>query len=252
MSKPSLPQDDPRPDRRAKDLAEQAEPYVWTYDAFEGIAAADGVPKPDHPDLIWLAQVGEVMAEILVNAGAVNRHVKELNSSATSTDELKHLIAAAGKDGIKAALEHLENFVLGDELTHVPVGSVEEYEHLFQTLPLPPVAQVYQRDTEFARMRIAGPNPMVIHRVGELPDHFPVSEQDFTRAMDAHRAAGLIPGQDSLAQALSEGRAFLCDYKALEGAPEGTFPRPPKHLYAPLALFVSTASTRQLLPVAIQ
>ncbi|MCB9766523.1 MAG: lipoxygenase [Alphaproteobacteria bacterium] len=252
MSAPSIPQNDSKPERRQKQIAEQAELYKWTYDAFKGIACAEGVPKPDHPDLAWLARVGEVIVEIMINALEVDKHISEIEPKALSRADVLKLLKEARHEGIKAALAMLERFIEGNNLNTVPLDAVTDYNGLYRTIPLPPVAHVFRTDTAFARMRVAGPNPMMLTRITRLPDNFPVTEAHFTRAMDAHRANGLVPGQDTLAAALAEGRAFLCDYKALEGAPSGTFPRPPKFLYAPMGLFVTTAFARTLVPVAIQ
>ena len=60
---------------------------------------------------------------------------------------------------------------------------------------------------------------------------------------------------DSLADALETGRAYLIDYGILDGALGGTFgtqPEVQKYLYAPLALFAVPVEGGLMRPVAIQ
>jgi arachidonate 15-lipoxygenase len=120
---------------------------------------------------------------------------------------------------------------------------MEDYAALFRCIGLPPVSATTGQDLAFAHMRVAGPNPVMLQRIGVLDDRFPYSNAQYHQAM---------PG-DSLAAALAEGRLFLADYQRLEHikgslAPNGI----QKYLYAPLALFAVDRATKQLHPVAIQ
>ena len=84
--------------------------------------------------------------------------------------------------------------------------SIEAYRDLFQTLPTPGIAYTFQGDDEFARLRVAGPNPMLIRGIDRIPDNFPVTPAQYSAVM----------GGDKLADALADGRVYLCDYKELE------------------------------------
>lgn len=122
-------------------------------------------------------------------------------------------------------------------------SDASDYADLFRTLRAPHAD--FRSDTAFARACLAGPNPMQILRVTELPDHFPVQEKHF--ALGA-------PPSDSLARALDEGRVFLCDYAILgevlvpNTAPDGA----QKYVNAPMALFAVPPGGGALRPVAIQ
>jgi arachidonate 15-lipoxygenase len=123
-------------------------------------------------------------------------------------------------------------------------ASLAEYDEVFSVIPLPAIASEFTSDEVFARMRVAGPNPMVISALATIPAKFPVTEAQFAAAM---------PGGDSLAAALAEGRLFVCDYAVLDGLPaaKGTDGLP-KYGFAPIALFALPKQGRSLRPVAIQ
>ncbi|MEZ4385243.1 MAG: lipoxygenase family protein [Nannocystaceae bacterium] len=126
-------------------------------------------------------------------------------------------------------------------------ASLDDYDALYRTIPLPEIRQRFEEDRTFARLRLAGANPLLLERVDAPARSFPVREQHYQRAM-------ADPG-DSLAAAGAEGRLFQIDYRLLDGLPDGTFPGPEaKHVVAPLALFAvpRTGDDRALRPVAIQ
>ncbi|WP_437923000.1 lipoxygenase family protein [Sorangium sp. So ce291] len=127
-----------------------------------------------------------------------------------------------------------------------PATSLYDYASEFQTLRLPEIASVYQDDTSFAWMRVAGPNPLVIKRVTSPGANFPVTDAQYQSVMGKG---------DTLASAGEEGRLYLADYKALGQLVPGTAPDQQKYVEAPLALFAVPAAgspSRLLRPVAIQ
>lgn len=131
-------------------------------------------------------------------------------------------------------------------LVHGEARSLHDYEALYCTVPLPEVSAHWQSDRWFARMRLAGPNPIVLTRLEALLPHFPVTDEHYRVSMGS---------EDSLALALQEGRLYLADYAALEGAILGVVPGYPKFVYAPLALFAvprAEEHDRSLRAVAIQ
>lgn len=122
--------------------------------------------------------------------------------------------------------------------------SIATYDKAFSVIPLPAVANEFTSDEVFVRMRVAGPNPMVIEAISAVPAKLPVSEAQYTAAMGAG---------DTLAAAASEGRLFVCDYALLASMPaaKGTDGLP-KYGFAPIALFALPKGGRSLKPVAIQ
>lgn len=118
---------------------------------------------------------------------------------------------------------------------------LDDYARQFQTLVVPDVVATTMTDAAFARMRVAGPNPLLLTRVDALPPKFPV---------DPGRFEGLT-GQ-TLAAALADARVYLVDYEALANVAPGDQPAGPKYPSAPLALFVLDESRQALRPLAIQ
>lgn len=124
--------------------------------------------------------------------------------------------------------------------------NLNDYETLYRTVPLPAVHAHWQSDRWFARMRLAGPNPIVLTRLETPLAHFPVTDHHYQATMGA---------EDSLDLALQQGRLYLADYAALHGAIPGVVPGYAKYLHAPLALFAvprEGTPDRSLRPVAIQ
>ncbi len=118
---------------------------------------------------------------------------------------------------------------------------LQDFEDLFPLLPKPASLGRYRDDAEFGRQRLAGVNPMVVHRIAALPPTFPLSETRFQEVVG--------PGKTIQGEAQA-GRLYLADYAILDGMPVGTFRGRQKHLVAPLALFHWTQAG--LMPVAIQ
>ena len=125
------------------------------------------------------------------------------------------------------------------------------YKQQFSTIELPAIADYFHEDECFAYFRVAGPNPIMLERVraideGQLSQKFPVTNDHFQSVM-GH--------DDSLENAVAEGRLYLLDYAILEGALNGTYPDYQKYIDAPIALFAvpsESAENRNLKPVAIQ
>jgi arachidonate 15-lipoxygenase len=125
--------------------------------------------------------------------------------------------------------------------------TLDDYANLFATLKRPWFANRFDSDEVFAYLRVAGFNPLVLQKVTALGANFPVTDEQFR--------IGTGDARDSLALAGSEGRLYLCDYKALAGVKNGNFPAGPKYCFAPLALFAlprEGTGPRRLRPVAIQ
>jgi arachidonate 15-lipoxygenase len=126
------------------------------------------------------------------------------------------------------------------------IVNLDDYAALFPVIPLPQISKTFQEDSVFARMRVAGPNPVVIERVVALDDRFPVTHEHYQSVMGE---------EDSLGAAEQEGRLYLADYAIFDGAASGSYSAGQKYLYAPLALFAvprPNQRSRSLVPVAIQ
>lgn len=123
----------------------------------------------------------------------------------------------------------------------VTPGSLDTYRDLFQTLHCPPVAWTFEDDLEFAHLRVAGPNSILIEAVTAIPAGCPVSADDYAA----------VVANDSLDAALAQGRMFGCDYKALSILIEGEWQGLSKYVTCPVALFAVPPGAGTLVPVAI-
>lgn len=280
---PSLPQNDSDSGRRhrRKQLQEARQQYQWT-DAMpnlKGVPMAARVPTEDEPSLAWLSLLVEPGLELLENqiawwlshferkalstdAAAVAKlteiRARLAKARALKTDDTLDAIATAAEDAALAArhlaLEGTDSFddmlhefrtVLAKHApAHTSSVTLHDYKALFQTVPLPAVAQDFMDDESFVRYRIAGPNPMLIRGIDTLPANFPLSAAQYAAVM----------AEDNLAAALAEHRIYLLDYAELTLLADnpGTSNGTPKFVYAPLALFALRKHDRRMVPVAIQ
>lgn len=164
--------------------------------------------------------------------------------------DIENAVAAAERDahvallqGYKDRLEELMKVEDADGLGGKTVRSIEAYRALFRVLPVPGVSYMFQDDSAFARLRVQGPNCMLITAVGDaLPANFPLSAAKYSAVVNG----------DTLDAALADGRLFLLDYKPLEVLDPGTYGSLAKYAWQPMALFAVPPGGSSLIPVAIQ
>lgn len=260
--------------------------YTYDYAKLPPLAMAGALPDVEafsaRPD--WIHLVARAALKILINTimiGVKNRGeniefvpqvLKSIQTVAQQLDgeagrDLKNAIAMeAEKQGSPTTLPQLKALLevvieplaqslnlktlygiarITQQLGSVsgPASSVEDYNQVFQFISLPAVSQNFREDSEFAAMRVAGPNPLTIERMKTLDERLPITDEQYQMA---------IATQDTLQAALADGRLYLADYSAFDGAINGSFPVGQKFNYAPLALFAVPPGERSLVPVAIQ
>ena len=246
-----------------------------------GVPLATKVPADDQPSIEWWFKVLEVGLEILANIEAVRlrpifsglssaaqqiirdalEQAEEVKANVDALRE-KHITnlavpslessieEAAQTAGIEVLKGHEQ--ILRDILTVIidvlkaedaaGTRSIEAYRDLYQTIPVPGIGYTFQDDDQFARLRVAGPNPMLIQGIDRIPDNFPVTAAQYAAVI----------GGDKLSNALSEGRVYLCDYIPLEILVDGVWQGIAKFIYRPMALFAVPPGGSSLKPVAIQ
>ena len=151
--------------------------------------------------------------------------------------ELEELLKTVLSEAFRLLLRYLGLYGIAPNM--------QAFDDLFRLLALPPLAAGWDDDLQFARLRVAGPNPLMIQRLTAPDARFPVTDAMWK---------AVFGDTDSFDAALAEGRAYLADYKDLDGAPNGSTPVQ-KYSAAPLALFGvprSGAADRALRAVAIQ
>jgi arachidonate 15-lipoxygenase len=237
----ALPQDDPDPAGRLRQLERTRGRYTWDYERIPSVPMVERLPPSDVFSLPFLRQAVDRALDLVENfltpaerrlaGGRTWRSVVEALATGGNRDTatLRTLLDVAARAARSAR---------GDGRP----SSVEDYGALFRTIERPAIAETFQDDRVFARQRVAGANPLVIRRVAALDDRFPVTD-----ALLRSVVAG-----DSLDAAAAEGRLYLADYHELDDVARGLFRGVPKFVAAPLALFVVEKGTGDLLPVAIQ
>ncbi|HMV66532.1 MAG TPA: lipoxygenase family protein [Myxococcota bacterium] len=277
---PQLPQDASPDDQesRARAVASARKTYTWTtaVATLPGVPLAAKVPEADEPDLPWLLDTAEVAIAVVENVlankaaeaeGVKDEHTAKLTQIKESVAQIRQNHEAATQSpgslsdlfhaaigGVGALLgthggtvrRHLDDLAdLAEANTLGPRAAADlgAFRDLFRTLPLPAVADTFQEDATFARMRVAGPNAGLIARVTALPAKFPLSEADY---------ASVMGGGDTIAKAIADKRLYLVDYVGLDGMVAGTVDGKQKYLPMPIAAFAVPEGGRSLVPVAIQ
>lgn len=216
----------------------------------------DGVDKGEieNPRAHYQALMEECGAIEASTAHIAAQHGVRIGGSvlARIVDEVEQVVAAAEREKHVAELtahkQRLDDLMKVSEAEINGLGSsaprsIAAYRTLFQTLPVPGDSYMFQDDGWFARMRVQGPNNMLIAAVGdELPGNFPLSDAQYRSVVNG----------DTLAAALAEGRLFLLDYKELEILIPGTTSGRAKYAWQPIALFAVPPGGASLVPVAIQ
>jgi arachidonate 15-lipoxygenase len=180
-------------------------------------------------DTAGVALVSELAAQAAMDAPSIGQDILDLVDTL-----LKKLLSEAGQ----LFLQYLG--------LYGKATSLDAYVDQFSLLQPPSVASNYETDLIFARMRLAGPNPVLLQGIDALPEKFPVTDAQFQSVMGP---------DDTLARAGQEGRLYLLDYAVFQGIPTGQTSGGQKYIEAPLALFAVPAasqSDRKLRPVAIQ
>ncbi|MBS0482786.1 MAG: arachidonate 15-lipoxygenase [Proteobacteria bacterium] len=152
-------------------------------------------------------------------------------------------LAAKFEDNARQLCAVLELGVAREEaLGNAFPQSLESYRDLFQNIALPGIAWCFQDDHEFARLRVAGPNPMLLKQIHAIPAKFPITAQAY---------AGVVNG-DTLSAALTDQRLYVLDYHALDVLVPGSTDGQAKYIACPIALFAVPPGGASLVPVAIQ
>ncbi|TYQ30721.1 lipoxygenase family protein [Pseudanabaena sp. UWO310] len=245
---PLLPQNDPETDRRQALLNQSRQLYQYNYTYVAPLPMVEKVPTGEQFSLSWGLLVGKAVIEILLNDIANPFLLSEKGKNASKArqqDFSKRLLEAGVAQSNSAIIGLLSEIptLLETEPTNVEGSNIKEYNDLFWIISLPKISQSFTTNSEFARLRVAGFNPVTIQRIKTLDAKFPLTEDQFQTVL-----AG-----DSLAEAGAQGRLYLADYAELTAIAGGTFPKgAQKYINAPLALFAVPKGQQSLTPIAIQ
>ncbi len=219
--------------------------------AVQKLAAERGVTV----DLVGIAANEALAATVAADVTAIKAKIAHNTSGGTIWSRLAQdaelELLALGEEALAAKFEdHARKLCAALELgvaREAELGNafprgLDSYRELFQTIPLPGIAWCFQDDHEFARQRVAGPNPMLLKQVHAIPAKFPLDGASYARVVNG----------DTLAAALAEGRLYVLDYHALDVLVPGSTDGQAKYVYCPIALFAVPPGGAALVPVAIQ
>lgn len=270
---PSLPQNDTQAQKTAREdqLAATQKLYVFTDDVatLPDVPVVAKLPAAETPTLEWFLKLVGVFIDIAKNQIAYNLKKLEddlsfLDPAALAAEQALIVEAEKFAQSLQGKLveEALVDAAIADLKNHAEslkqmierrlaqraaegseARSIGEYKEVFQTIAIPDIAYTFQDDKEFARLRVAGPNSVLIEAVtGEaLPQNCTISDAQY---------ADIVPN-DTLADALAQGRLFKCDYKDLATISPGSWEGKAKYLTCPIALFAVPPQSGSLVPIAI-
>ena len=143
---------------------------------------------------------------------AIEKDVASLEQKIANTPPTGKNIGALIKDGIElvaaeAAIADLKNHAQklatiierSGAVQHAEgddARSLDDYRDVFQTVKIPEIAYTFQSDIEFARLRVAGPNSVLIEAVtgNAVPEKCPIS---------AEKYANIVPNDKRSPKAVS-------------------------------------------------
>lgn len=251
----SLPQNNSKEvqEIRRNKLIRKQRQYQYNFDYIAPLPMLQRLPIEAFPSVKWLALVSESVLKILLNTIKVKINASPGLTSVSSLLEIYLNIQKEFKSdslrtqGFQSVLKMLD-----DERITGPGEGLDEYNSLFKTIHLPEISSNFTEDSEFAKMRVAGPNPVVIKRLDQRNNNFPVSDEIFESVMPEGSDEQGNAVKDNLDNAINQGRVYIADYAILADVEEGDFPNQQKYLNAPFALFAVPLNSRSLIPVAIQ
>lgn len=234
-----LPAFDPDPETRAVGKAARQAAYRFNHAYVSPLAFVERLSGNDRFPIEFTTLVlGKIMTNVANEADADSALRRRLRQADVPLKE----VALAGSAAVRAAAG-LVGKVIGAQADAGRLQTLDDYNALFHVIGLPPIAKDFHLDETFAELRLSGANPVLIRRIDQLDDRFPVTDAHFQVA---------LPG-DTIEAAAAEGRLYLVDYRKLDGIETGIAPSGlPKYLYAPLALFATNRETRKLTAIAIQ
>ncbi|MEL7218219.1 MAG: lipoxygenase family protein, partial [Pseudomonadota bacterium] len=270
---PTLPQNDTPAEKTAREnqLTATQQVYVWSdsVPTLPEVPVVKTLPDAELPTLEWFLKLLEVLLDITKNAIAydlaqVGRGLAAVDPILLDGERLvvaeaekylqQHTVSGVEEALIDAVIAELKNHC--EKLSKIierrttqghangsNARSLENYYDVFETISLPEIAYTFQDDLEFARLRVAGPNSVLIEAV-------PNNEVPAKCAISAEQYANIVPN-DTLATALEQGRIFQCDYKDLASIEPGAWGSKAKYLTCPVALFAVPPQSGSLVPIAI-
>src|SRR5262249_26377052 len=163
---------DPDPETRTAARKSKQSEYVFNHAYVSPLALVDDVPGRDRfPIDFTTAVLGKVMTYVANPAdadSALRRQLRKMDTPLTDA-------ALATSTAVGAVAGVVEKFI-GVQADSRRLLTIDDYNSLFHVIGLPPISKDFKLDSPFAELRLAGPNPTMIHRIDKLDDRFPVTD----------------------------------------------------------------------------
>jgi arachidonate 15-lipoxygenase len=245
----SLPNAQNKAERVQKLLNKQTK-FQYNFNLISPLPMLDKLSTEDGPAIKWLFMVAKIALDLQRNTIEVKKNdigEQEVSFLRKAISNAQNKVESNDIESVKPVLPGMFG-VLDSERISGPGNSLSEYDNIFVTIPKPEISfnEKFLKDSEFAWMRVAGSNPLVIRKFDAADlTKIPITDINYQ---------SVISG-DTLGNAIDEGRLFLADYVALAKVKAGITDGKQKYIYAPLALFAippNTATSRDLVAIAIQ
>lgn len=239
---PCLPSDELDPAARAEALEARRDDYRFVHDWPKDVATSSWLPERDEYSVSYSAKA--VPTYVTIGANYAELALKQIRRGPLAAlKSLTHTLSDFDGSNLKRDMFRSYDSAAEHAADAFKPETWQDYAEIYCAWDKPGIvdrvtAEATHADA-IAWQRIAGVNPMVLTRITEIPEGFAVT--------DAHVLP--IAGVD-LETLLAQGRAFITDYRMLEGVPCGTVEGEQKYLAGPIALFA--AVNGQLRSVAVQ
>jgi arachidonate 15-lipoxygenase len=192
-----------------------------------------------------IASPTEQQREIICEAALLLQKRNEYILLSGATEQCRQL-----EQALYARLDELKAYI--PNRNAILESGLEHFDAQYRVIDKPFVADFLHEDDLFGYWRVAGNNPVALRGIQELPDNFPLTDEQYKMVM----------GDDALSLALLEKRIYMLDYHYLAGAVAEEGHLKPEdgensanivgYSYAAMALLAVSKNTGKLMPVAIQ
>jgi arachidonate 15-lipoxygenase len=254
----SLPNDENRAERN-KQLSDKKTEFEYDFDLLSSLPMVRDFST--FPAFKWLRGVARLGIKLQRNTFQVRRKQRHggeeiLDNSDAHEEMLQNNDDGDNSDAITSMLTGVFEVLDKGRIEGNLCENLQAYEDIFQNIDLPEISKNFlDDDLEFAWMRVAGSNPLVIKKYPSeenillnksyYQSVFPVTDEHYKS----------IPGleNDSLSKAFEDDRLYILDYIDLADVKAGITHGKQKYIYAPFVLFaLPTKESKNLVPIAIQ
>jgi arachidonate 15-lipoxygenase len=151
---PLLPQNDPQIAEREAELHQQQAKYQYNYTYVAPLPMVQSLPSAEQPSLRWLLRVLDASVKLVLNSLQVKHKDSLLDKIENLASYVKFtkLLRKNNPQEVEKGLADILNTIQAVQVEG-PGNSWQEYQEIFQAIPLPAISKVFTEDAEFAWLR---------------------------------------------------------------------------------------------------